>query len=258
MRITSVQNPRVKDAVRLRDRRGRERQGRLIIDGRREVERALAAGLPLIDIFVRDDVAAEQLGAIPRGQCIELPETLFAKLAYGDRSDGVVAVAETPRVTLRDIVPGDLPLVAVLDGIEKPGNVGAILRTADAAGIDAVVICDGGTDLYNPNAIRASLGAIFTLPVCAASGQETRDWLKQQGMQAFAARVDGSISYTAADYRQAAALVLGSEAAGLGDNWAGEDVIAVRLPMRGAADSLNVSATAAVLFYEALRQRDAH
>ena len=147
------------------------------------------------------------------------------------------------------------PLVAVLERVEKPGNVGAVLRTADAAGVSALVVADARTDLYNPNAIRASLGTIFTLPVAQATAEETLSWLRSRRLTIFAARVNATLPYTEADFRGPAAIVLGSEAEGLTPAWSGAEVRAVSLPMRGAADSLNVSATAAVLFYEALRQR---
>jgi TrmH family RNA methyltransferase len=150
---------------------------------------------------------------------------------------------------------GGRPLIAVLVGIEKPGNVGAVLRTADAAGVGALIVADGGTDLYNPNAIRASLGAIFTLPVCAATSVQAIAWLRSNQCQIVAARVDGSTPYTQIDFRGPTAIVLGGEAHGLSDQWRGDDITAVSLPMLGRVDSLNVSATAAVLFYEALRQR---
>jgi TrmH family RNA methyltransferase len=145
--------------------------------------------------------------------------------------------------------------VAVLEGVEKPGNAGAVLRSADAAGVSAVIVADARTDLFNPNAIRASLGAIFSLPVCEATSADALAWLRQRRFAVFAARVDGAVPYTQADYRGPAAIVLGSEAAGLSPVWTGDDIQAVRLPMLGVVDSLNVSAAAAVLFYEARRQR---
>jgi len=148
-----------------------------------------------------------------------------------------------------------VPLVAVLEGVEKPGNVGAVLRSADAAGVSAVILADPRTDLYNPNAIRASLGTIFTMPVCEAAGGDVLARLREHKYSILAARVDGAVPYTEVDYRRPTAIVLGSEAEGLSPIWSGDDIRAVRLPMRGAADSLNVSVTAAVLFYEALRQR---
>jgi TrmH family RNA methyltransferase len=160
-----------------------------------------------------------------------------------------------PPARLEDLVLGDDPLVAVLERVEKPGNVGAVLRTADAAGVSALIVADPQTDLYNPNTIRASLGTIFTLPVAQATAEETLSWLRSRRLTVFTARVDATRPYTAADFRGPAAIVLGSEAEGLTSVWSGAEIQAVSLPMRGAADSLNVSATAAVLFYEALRQR---
>jgi TrmH family RNA methyltransferase len=260
--ITSPHNPRVKAARQLRERKGRQRQGRILIDGARELIRAIGAGVELVEVFVcgelcQGDECRQALAAIARTRAERLDVTpgVFGKLAFGDRADGLLGVAATPRRTLDDLrLPAD-PLVAVLAGVEKPGNVGAVLRSADGAGLAAVIVADGGTDLFNPNTIRASLGTIFTLPVVAADADETIAWLRARSIRLFAARVEGAVPYTSVDLRGPAAIVLGSEAAGLSDEWTGPDVTAVLLPMRGAADSLNVSAAAAVLFYEALRQR---
>ena len=180
---------------------------------------------------------------------------VFEKLAFGQRADGVIGVAEMPAATLDRLRLPDVPLVAVLERVEKPGNIGAVLRSADAAGVSALVVADAATDLYNPNAIRASLGTIFSMPVATGATAETLAWLRAHGLAIFTARVDGSIPYDEADFRQPSAIVLGSEAEGLSEAWSGSDMIALRLPMLGVGDSLNVSATAAVLFYEALRQR---
>lgn len=187
-----------------------------------------------------------------------LPVTaeVFERLCFGERDEaGVVVVAETPRRGLADLRLAAGPLVAVVEGVEKPGNLGAILRSADAAGVDAVIVADGGTDLFNPNTIRASLGTVYKANVVEAASGETIAWLREQGLRAVAARPDAEIEYTNADLRGSVAIVLGSEAEGLTDAWSGVGIEAVRLPMRGMADSLNVSTTAAVLFYEALRQR---
>jgi TrmH family RNA methyltransferase len=179
------------------------------------------------------------------------------KLAFGQRVEGVVAVARPPQRTVADLpLTGDA-LIAVVEGVEKPGNLGAVVRTADAAGVAAVLVADGGTDLYNPNAIRASLGAIFTVPVCSATTADALAWLRASGFRVLAARVDGAVDYSAADFRGRVAIALGSEAHGLSETWRGADMTAVRLPLLGSVDSLNLSATAAVLFYEALRQRGA-
>jgi len=262
--ISSPQNPRVKAAVRLRDRRHREKQGRILIDGARELLRAIGAGVRLFEVFVcealceSDDArAALDVISASGAEVLEVPEPVFAKLAFGGRAEGVLGVAEMPRPRLDAITLPDDPLVAVLERLEKPGNLGAVLRSADGAGLSALVLAEGRTDLYNPNAIRASLGTLFTVPVCSTTSEEALAWLRRQGVQIVAARVDGAVPYTRIDYRRATAIVLGSEAEGLTDHWRTPDIAAVRLPLLGAADSLNVSATAAVLFYEALRQRQA-
>ncbi|MEX2175294.1 MAG: RNA methyltransferase [Pirellulaceae bacterium] len=264
MLITSTANPRVKAAARLRERRGRDEQGRIIIDGVREIGRAIAAGVELSELFFfpqlsQDDEhqavldAARQAGA----ELVEVTPQVMERLAYGHRVEGVVATARPPQRTLADLSLAADALVLVVEGVEKPGNLGAILRTADAAGVAALAVVDGGTDLYNPNAIRASLGAIFTVPVASAASEAALDWLRLGGFRLFAARVDAALEYTGADYRGRAAIVLGSEAHGLSPLWLQADITGVKLPMRGRVDSLNLSATAAVLCYEALRQRGA-
>ena len=186
---------------------------------------------------------------------IDVAPRMFEKLAFGSRAEGVVGVAETPRHALADLQVPDNPLVAVLESCEKPGNLGAVLRSADAAGLSAVIVADSRTDLFNPNAIRASLGTIFSMPLAAGPTAEVLPWLRRHGLAVFAARVDAGIDYTEVDFTRPTAIVLGSEATGLSDAWHGGDVTAVRLPMQGIADSLNISAAAAVLFYEARRQR---
>ncbi|MGE3779283.1 MAG: RNA methyltransferase [Pirellulaceae bacterium] len=189
---------------------------------------------------------AEILHVVPR---------VFEKLAFGDRHEGMVAVARTPQPALADLQLSEEPLIAVLEGCEKPGNLGAVLRSADGAGVEALVAAELRTDLYNPNAIRASLGTLFTVPTVAATTADTLAWLRQQRMRIFAARLENACPYTEVDLRGRTAIILGSEAHGLSPQWNSPEVIGIRLPMLGAADSLNVSATAAVLFYEALRQR---
>ncbi|MEI8374568.1 MAG: RNA methyltransferase [Planctomycetota bacterium] len=259
--ITSAHNPRVKQAVCLRDHRQRRKEQLILIDGVRELARAITAGVALREVFVcpelcRSEEARRLLENLPgSAQRFDVTEAVFAKLAFGQRSEGVVGVAEVPRQCLEDIVLPTNPLVAVLEGVEKPGNIGAVLRSADGAGISALVVADLRTDLFNPNVIRASLGTIFSLPVAAAAPGDVLAWLRGRGLQILAARVEGSVSYTEIDYRQPTAIVLGSEAQGLTSLWSGDGVRAIRLPMLGMADSLNVSTAAAVLFYEALRQR---
>jgi len=261
--ITSLQNPRVKNAVRLRSARQRTSRERFLIDGARELLLAMAAGVELEEVFVcpplcRDDDARQaraKLDALRARQWHVAP-AVFEKLAFGERAEGLLAVAVTPRLRLSDLRLPDDALVAVLEGIEKPGNVGAVLRSADGAGVSAAIVADGGTDLYNPNAIRASLGTIFTVPVCAATSKETLAWLLAEGFRIVAARLQDARPYTEINFRGRVAIVLGSEAAGLSPAWQTSDVRGAKLPQLGRADSLNVSAAAAVLFYEALRQRN--
>jgi TrmH family RNA methyltransferase len=187
----------------------------------------------------------------------EIGREAFEKLAYGDRLAGVVAVAETPLRTLAELRLPAEPIIAVVEGVEKPGNLGAILRTADGAGVSAVIVAESATDLFNPNIIRASIGTVFAVPVSVASTSEVLAWLRDRGIEIIAARVDASLNYTQADYRGAVAIALGSEARGLSDAWRELARASVHVPMLGVADSLNVSVTAAVLLYEALRQRRA-
>lgn len=261
--ITSLHNPRVKNAAKLRDRRERQKQGRILIDGARELSLALQAGIELVEVFVcrplcRTERARAALDELEtRGtNLLEVSPEVFEKLAFGERAEGVLGIASEPRRNLADIVLPENPLVAVLEGIEKPGNLGAVLRSADAAGVAAVVATGAGTDLYNPNAIRASLGTVFMLQVCTAPAAETLSWLRGQHLAIHAARPDATAEYTEPSYRGPTAFVLGGEAAGLSAAWAGPDVTSIKLPMKGVADSLNISVAAAVLFYEALRQRE--
>jgi TrmH family RNA methyltransferase len=258
--ITSVHNQRIKDAAKLRDRRQRQQARQCLIDGTREIDRAIDAKVKVTEAFFCDELcqspdSARLLEKLRKADVSLQPcaRNVFEKLAFGERTEGIVAVAEIPGRELRELVIPDNALIAVLVGIEKPGNVGAILRSADGAGFDAVIVADGGTDLYNPNCIRASLGTIFALSVCEATSADALAWLRDRKVRMLAARVDGAIDYSKADYQKSVAIVLGSEAEGLPDIWKGADIQAIQLPMRGIADSLNVSSTAAVLFYEALR-----
>jgi TrmH family RNA methyltransferase len=260
--ITSVHNPRVKQAIHLREHRQRKQSQLTLIDGARELARAIAAGVAMREVFVcaelcRGDEARRLLELLAGSpiERIDVSEAVFAKLAFGQRAEGVVGIAAVNRPGLEDLPLPANPLVAVVEGVEKPGNLGAVLRSADGAGVAALVAADARTDLFNPNVIRASLGTVFSLPVAAAAPGDVLLWLRARGLQILAARVEGSVSYTEVDYRPPTAIVLGSEARGLTALWSGDDVRAIRLPMLGVADSLNVSATAAVLFYEALRQR---
>jgi RNA methyltransferase, TrmH family len=261
--LTSLTNPRVKAAVRLRDHGEREATGLTIVDGAREVLRALDGGVIVESAFISDELlrspdaeeAARRLRHRPGS--IEASPAVLAKVAFGDRSDGVVAVVRTPALRLEDLDLRTDPLLVIVEGVEKPGNLGAVLRSADGAGADAVIVADPRTDPFNPNAIRASVGTIFGLPVVAAGAAESLDWLAAHGIRPVAAVVDAATSYTAEDLTGPIALILGSEAEGLTETWRDARVRRVAIPMAGRADSLNVSIAAAVLLYEAVRQRRA-
>jgi TrmH family RNA methyltransferase len=267
--ITSTANPRVQAWLRLRDRRGRDETGRTLVDGAREIGRALAAGVPIEELVVRSGAIDGAIEGAPEGApdilrririadvpIVEVSDHVAERLAFGDRADGLVAVVRIPDLRLERLALSAEPLVVVLEGLEKPGNLGAVLRSADGAGADAVIAADPRTDLFNPNAIRASLGTIFAVPVAAAPSAAVADWCRAHELRIVAARVDAATTYTETDLTGPLALVLGAETAGLGEVWTAADVVAVRLPMRGIADSLNVSAAAAILLYEARRQRD--
>jgi RNA methyltransferase, TrmH family len=243
--ITSAENGRVKEVLRLRKSRERRAAGLFVAEGRREVERALAAGLTVRETFV----APELLAGWPAPHT-EVSARVLARMAYRAEPEGVLAIVEVPRRAL----PHDATLVLVAVGIEKPGNLGAMARTVDAAGGDALLVADAQCDPWNPNAIRASTGAVFTLPIVEA----TLDDVQRLPMRKVAAVVGASTRYTDADLTRPTALIVGAEDTGLDDRWRAAADEEVALPVGGAtADSLNASTAAAVLLYETLRQRDA-
>lgn len=260
--LASPSNPRIKAAARLRDRRARDSTGLTIVDGAREVRRAFDAGVEVVEAFVCESLLAGEDARVALDAIVaaDVPtttttEAAFAKLAFGDRAEGLIVVVRTPTRRLDDLRLSTDPLLVVVEGVEKPGNIGAILRSADGAGADAVVAASPRTDLANPNVIRASAGTIFSVPLAAAPTDAVIDWLHARHIRILAARVDSGTSYTDTDLSGPLALALGSETDGLTSAWQAPEIEAIRLPMHGIADSLNVSVTAAVLLYEARRQR---
>ncbi len=265
-RITSLHNPRVKDALRLQEKSAeRRRQGLTLVEGYRELTNARQAGWAVATLFVCEELAGPEIThelltpaqQPPRPyEYLPVSAAVFAKLAVRERSDGVLAVLRTPSYSLAGLQLPDNPLVIVLEAVEKPGNLGAILRTADAAPAHAVLVGDPRTDLYNPNVIRASLGGIFTVPTVAAPMAEILAFLHDKGIRTFAAALaEGAKSYTATTLSGPTALVLGTEADGLTPATRAACHETVIIPMRGVLDSLNVSVAAAVLTFEAVRQR---
>lgn len=263
--ITSFSNPRVKRLTGLRQRAQRRETGCTLIDGRREIRRAAAAGMELTELYhALDDIPEdERLDFIKLseemsskgGEVWAVRSDILRKAAFGDRYEGVLAVARTPDRKLDDLKLGKFPFVIVVEKVEKPGNLGAILRIADAAGAEAVIAADAATDIYNPNVIRASTGTVFHLPTVAAGALDVFDFLRTRKIRIVAAVPSAEHLYTGVDFQQATALILGSERDGLSEAWLEAADDAVSLPMKGMADSLNVATTAAVLAYEVLRQR---
>jgi TrmH family RNA methyltransferase len=261
-KITSLQNPRVKQLVKLRDRRARDAAGLFLIEGYREVTRALEAGVNPTELYCGPDwflganepaliAAAQQAGA----QVFELSKAVFAKVSYRDRPDGLLAVAPQWKRRFADLRLKTPPFLLVVEAIEKPGNLGTLLRSADAAGVDAVLVCDPVTDLFNPNVVRASTGVLFSMPVVVATGGEVRAWLRERGIRAVATTPAAPLIYTAADLRGPLAIVMGSEQYGLSEFWLKESDLLVSIPMAGQADSLNVAMAAIIALFEAVRQR---
>ncbi len=262
--ITSVRNLRVKHLVRLRESSHRKRQGRFPVEGRREVERALGTGWPVEtlyfcpDYFTREDAyglveAADKAGV----ECILMGKAPFAKASLRESPDGFLAVARTRTPLLDELATGTPPLLLVAQAIEKPGNLGALLRTADAAGADAFITCDPVADLCNPNAIRASQGSFFHVPTAAATTGALKAWLGRRGIRAVMTTPEAERTLWEADLTGPVAIVVGAESKGLAPEWLDGAGTSVRLPMRGLADSLNVNTAAAVCLYEAMRQRGA-
>lgn len=259
LKIVSPANPRIKEAARLRESRHRKRTGLTIVEGHREICRALEAGVKFRELYVCEGYKIpatcsknlKESGAV----FCETSKGVFAKMAYGERNEGLLAVCEAPKPSFAAIPRRDNPFFVVVEALEKPGNLGAVLRTCDGAGVDGVIVC-GGTDIYNPNVIRASVGTVFSVPLAAGSNEETLQFLRSRHAKVYAASPQGLEIYTRADWRGSRAVVVGCEDKGLTDFWARRSDLLVKIPMRGAADSLNVSASAAVLIYEALRQRE--
>ncbi len=260
--ITSVQNNLIKQVVGLRDVKERRASGLSLIDGVREIERALSSAVLIKQVLYcrkmfsthhEEDALVQVMKA--KIETIEVDERVFAKIAFGERGEGLLAVIQTPQLDLAQLKLSKNPLVVVLESVEKPGNLGAILRSCDGAGVDAVLVCDPKTDIYNPNVIRASTGIVFTLPVVADSTTHIIQFLKQHGITSFAATPHAQCNFTQANFKQPTALVLGSEDKGLSEAWISQANQQIVIPMLGKADSLNVSVTCALLVYEALRQR---
>jgi len=263
--ITSLQNPRIKEAIHLQGRRARKQSGKTRIDGARELLRALEGGIKPQLVYICKELVRPGEGSealrLCREKDVPLQEVspqVSEKLAFGDRNEGLCAIVKWQPSQLENLRLSASALILVIVAIEKPGNLGALLRTADAAGVDAVILCDAVTDCSNPNAIRASMGTIFTLPLFQSSSEEAQAYLRSEGVEIFTTRPEASTPYWNADLAGATALVFGAEHEGLGEGWREASSTPLRIPMSGAADSLNVNVAAALVLFEARRQRQSH
>ena len=261
-KITSLQNPRVKQLVKLRDRRPRDEAGVFLVEGYREIRRALEKNIALTELyfspdwFLGENESALLAQAETRGaKLFELTKDAFAKVAYRERPDGLLAVAPQWKRALADLTLPENPFLLVVEAIEKPGNLGTILRSADAAGCDAVIVCDPVTDIFNPNVVRASTGVLFSVALVVEESANVLAWLKQKQVRTIATTPSAQTLYTAADLRGPLAIVMGSEQYGLSEFWLKEADLPVRIPMAGQADSLNVAMATIITLFEAVRQR---
>ncbi len=260
--ITSLQNPRIKDLVRLRNRRDRDQSKTFLIEGFRELSRAADAGLDFTDVYYSPDLylgenepaLVERLISLG-ARAAELGDDAFRKVAYRDRPEGVLAVANQFDTSLDRLTLGDRPLLLVVESIEKPGNLGTMLRTADAAGVSAVIVCDQTTDPFNPNTVRASIGSLFSLPLAITATRQAIALMSELGVKTVATSPDSDLAHWQVSYDCAVAIVIGSEQQGLSSAWLSGSTETVRIPMSGTADSLNAAVAAGVMLFEAVRQR---
>ncbi len=260
--ITSVTNARVKRLVKLRNRRYRDKSGVFLVEGFRELTRAVEAGSAVEEIyfcpelFLGDNEDALIERAVAAGaEPVELGADAFRKASYRDRPEGLVGLAAQFPTTLESLSPSSNPLILVVESIEKPGNLGTMLRTADAAGVDGVIVCEPTTDPFNPNVVRASLGCLFLVPLAVASTTEAISWLAEHQINTFAATPAADLPHWQADLRGPSAIAIGSEQYGLTDGWLENAGERIRIPMSGKIDSLNAAMAAGVVLFEAVRQR---
>ncbi|MCB9112497.1 MAG: RNA methyltransferase [Anaerolineales bacterium] len=255
MDITSLQNPRVKHLVKLReDKKQRHRDGLILVEGFDELNLALACGFTPATLLTAPELATRPL-TVPYAETVTVSKAVFEKISYRDNPDGYLGLFPMPEQTLDRLSLSGNPLVIVAESVEKPGNLGAILRTADAAHVDAVLVCDPRVDVWNPNVIRASRGAVFAVPVVEAESSKALAWLRSRKMRVLAATPSAEEMYTQVNMKEPIAIAVGTEDAGLTDFWMENSDLRVKIPMAGKVNSLNVSIATALMTYEAVRQR---
>ena len=253
--ISSIQNPKIKLLTALQKKSAERRsRGVFVVEGQRELQHCVEAGFEVESLFVCKELFTGDFD-VKNATVYTVSPKVYEHIAYRGSTEGVVAVVKCRERSLDDLELGETPLIIVLESVEKPGNLGAVLRSADAAKADAVIVCDPLTDLYNPNLIRASIGAVFTVPVVACDSSACIDFLKSKNIQILTAQLQDSSLYYESDMRRGIAIVMGTESTGLTQQWRLAADAHIRIPMLGRIDSLNVSVSAAILLYEAVRQR---
>lgn len=255
MNITSLQNPRVKHLVKLReDKKQRQKDNLMLVEGFDEIQLALSAGQKPQTLLTDPELVSSQLD-ISYCETLTVSRAVFEKISYRQNPDGWLAVFPIPHLSLDDLKVSDAPLVIIAESVEKPGNLGAMLRTADAAGVDALLVCDPRVDVWNPNVVRASRGAVFSVPVVECDNVSALEWLKMRNMRILAATPSADLIYSSVDMKHLVAIAVGTEDKGLTDFWLSNADVKVKIPMVGHVNSLNVSVSTALIVYEALRQR---
>src|SRR5574343_1177159 len=253
--ITSPQNPKVKNLLKLIEKSSERRaQNLIVVEGKREFGLSISAGMEIEQLFFCDALGANA-NELTAHQYFEISKEVFAKLAYREKSDGYIGLLKPKYFSLETLPLTSNPFLIVLEAVEKPGNLGAIMRTADAANIDAVIICDQRNDIYNPNAIRSSVGCIFTVPIVVSTNEEVKAWLDEKNINHYAAALTATKFYTDINFKESSAVIMGTEATGLSEFWLNNSTSQIKIPMEGKIDSLNVSISTAVLTFEAKRQR---
>jgi len=259
-KITSIQNSRIKNIVKLQQKSSeREEQNLIVIEGLREITLAIKSGIEIKSIFFCSEIISfDRIREIltDENQIFDISRDVYHKIAYRESTEGILVLAEPRFLTLSDLKLRDIPFIIVLESVEKPGNLGAILRTADAANVDAVIVCDPLTDIYNPNAIRSSVGCIFTKQIVTCSSEDAMEWLKQNKIKSYAAALTAKKLYHETDFKIPSAIIMGTEADGLTNKWLHGADEQIKIPMNGEIDSLNVSTSCAILVFETMRQRN--
>lgn len=262
--ISSTQNPKIKEVLTIQEKSSyRKKKGVFIIEGQKEIKQAISSSIEIITLFCKDiDIlenitnSAEEFiyNSIHKNTFL-VTDNVYSRMAYRDSTEGAIAIAKNPNKSLSDLSLSENPLIIILESVEKPGNLGAVVRTADAVGADAVIVCEPTTDIYNPNVIRSSVGGIFSKQVIASSSEETYKWLVKNNIKILTAQLQNSELYYDTNMKDPIAIVMGTESTGLSNYWREKANRCIRIPMLGDMDSLNVSVSAAILCYEAIRQR---